>query len=59
MEQYRAPFLEPASREPLYRWAKEVPIRGKPADVYAIAEKYHACLLGSEIPKLFMGPLRV
>lgn len=53
MEHCRAPFLEPASREPLYRWANEVPIEGKPADVYAIAEKYHAWLLESEVPKLF------
>ena len=53
MEHYRAPFLEPSSREPIYRWPNEVPIEGKPADVYAIAEEYHAWLLGSEVPKLF------
>ncbi|MCJ1453932.1 hypothetical protein MMC28_004281 [Mycoblastus sanguinarius] len=53
MEHYRAPYLEPSTREPLYRWANEVPIEGKPADVYAIAEQYHAWLLGSEVPKLF------
>lgn len=53
MDHYRAPFLDPACREPLYRWPNEVPIEGKPADVYAIVEKYHAWLLGNEIPKLF------
>ena len=53
MEHYRAPYLEQSSREPLYRWANEVPIEGNPADVYAIAEKFHAWLLSSEVPKLF------
>ena len=52
MEHYRAPFLEPSSRKPLYRWANEVPIESEPADVYAIAEKFHAWLLESEVPKL-------
>ena len=53
MEQYRALFLEPSSREPLYRWTNEVLIQGIPADVYAIAEAYHAWLLESEVPNLF------
>lgn len=30
MEHYQAPFLEPSSREPLYRWPNEVPIRANP-----------------------------
>lgn len=55
MEHYRAPFLDPSSREPLYRWANELPIEGKPADVYAIAEKYHAWLFESEAPGLFFS----
>ena len=53
MEHYRAPFLEPSSREPVYRWPNEVPIEGKPAEVYAVVEKYHAWLLENEVPKLF------
>jgi len=53
MAHYRAPYLDPSSREPLYHWANEVPIEGNPADVYAIAEKYHAWLLESKVPKLF------
>ena len=53
MEHYRAPYAEPSSREPLYRWPNEVAIEGKPADVAAIVETYHAWLLESEIPKLF------
>jgi len=50
MAHYRAPYLDPSSREPLYRWANEVPIEGDPVDV---SEKYHAWLLESEVPKLF------
>lgn len=38
MDHYRAPFLDPSSREPLYRWRNEVPIEGKPAGVYAVVE---------------------
>ena len=53
MTRYRAPFLEPASREPLYRFPNEFPIAGEPPDVYAWAETYHAWLLASELPKLF------
>ena len=53
MEHYRAPYAEPSSREPLYRWPNEVAIEGKPADVAAIVEKYHSWLLKTEIPKLF------
>ena len=53
MEYYRAPFLGPFSCEPLYRSANEVPIEGKLADVYGIAEECHVWLLESEVLKLF------
>ncbi len=33
MEHYRAPFLEPVDRDPVYGWPNEVRIEGKPADV--------------------------
>ncbi|GAM86973.1 hypothetical protein ANO11243_049940 [Dothideomycetidae sp. 11243] len=52
MGHYRAPYLEPSSREPLYRWPNEVPIEGTPADVAAVVEKYHRWLLETEVPKL-------
>ena len=55
MEHYRAPYLEPSSREPLYRWPNEAPIEGVPADVSAIVEKYHVWLLESEVPKLLFS----
>lgn len=53
MSAYREPFLEPASREPVYRFPNELPIAGAPADVWAMAEAYHAWLLETDIPKLF------
>ena len=53
MKQYRAPFLEPASREPLYRFPNELPIEKEPSDVWYIAERYHAWLLETSVPKLF------
>ena len=53
MTAYRKPFLDVASREPVYRFPNELPIAGSPADVWAMAEAYHAWLLDTEIPKLF------
>lgn len=52
MQVYRAPFLDPASREPIYRFPNELPIAGAPADTWAMAEAYHAWLLETDIPKL-------
>ena len=53
MEHYRAPYKDPATREPLYRWPNEAAIEGEPRDVAAIVEEYHAWLLECETPKLF------
>jgi len=53
MTAYRKPFLDPASREPVYRFPNELPIAGVPADVWAMAEAYRAWLLETEVPKLF------
>ena len=50
---YRAPFLDPSTREPVYRFPNELPIAGAPADVWAMAEAYHDWLLRTDIPKLF------
>jgi haloalkane dehalogenase len=52
MAAYRAPFLDPVSREPIYRFPNELPIAGAPVDVWAMAEAYHAWLLETETPKL-------
>jgi haloalkane dehalogenase len=53
MDAYRRPFLDPADREPVYRFPNELPIAGEPADVYAMAMAYRAWLLETEISKLF------
>jgi haloalkane dehalogenase len=51
-DEYRRPFLENESREPLFRVPNELPIEGKPFDVWVIWEKFHKWLLDSEVPKL-------
>lgn len=53
MAAYRQPFLDPASREPLYQFPNALPIAGAPADTWAMAEAYQAWLFETEIPKLF------
>ena len=52
MTAYRKPFLDPDSREPVYRFPNELPIAGAPVDVWAMAEAYYAWLLETETPKL-------
>jgi haloalkane dehalogenase len=52
MQAYHKPFLDPASREPVYRFPNSLPIAGAPIDVRAMAEAYYAWLLETETPKL-------
>ena len=53
---YRAPFSTPESRVPTWRFPNELPIAGKPADVYSTIEHAHMALLRSSYPKLlFVG----
>ena len=52
MTHYRAPFVDPASREPLYRFPNDAPIAGDPPDVAKIVEAYHEWLLANDLPKL-------
>ncbi len=49
---YREPFLEPASRKPVWRWPNEIPIEGQPADVAEAVEAYNRWLQQSDLPKL-------
>jgi haloalkane dehalogenase len=66
MQTYRKPFLDPTSREPVYRFPNELPIAGAPVDVWAMAESYCAWLIETETPKLlfyadpgaFISPVR-
>lgn len=53
MEHYRAPFLEPSTREPVYRWPNEAPMSGQPAEVAAVIQAYHDWLMENDVPKLF------
>jgi haloalkane dehalogenase len=52
MAAYRAPFPTPASRKPILRLPRELPIAGEPPDVHAMIERDHAALRASEYPKL-------
>ena len=56
MSAYRAPFPTPESRRPTWRFPNELPIEGKPADVYSMMEQAHRILERSAYPKLlFVG----
>ena len=56
MSVYRAPFPTPESRRPTWRFPNELPIEGKPADVYSTVQAAHRALAQSTYPKLlFVG----
>ena len=56
MSVYRAPFPTPESRRPTWRFPKELPNAGEPADVYSTIEEAHRSLAQSPYPKLlFVG----
>lgn len=55
MDHYRAPYTDPPSRKPLWRWPNEVPIAGEPADVVAAVEAYNRKLQQSTLPKLLFA----
>lgn len=52
METYRAPFREPASRKPVWRWPNELPLAGEPADVVAAVSELNAWLQQTALPKI-------
>ena len=49
---YRAPFQTIKSRKPIQLFPKEVPIDGKPEDIYKVISTYSQKLQGSELPKI-------
>ena len=52
---YRKPYPTPASRRPLLRWARSMPLDGEPADVVARVERYDDWLAASpDVPKLLI-----
>ena len=54
MNVYRAPYVEPASRKPLWRWPNEIPIQGEPSDVNEVVSNYNQKLVDWDIPKLLL-----
>lgn len=52
MDVYRAPFLIPESRKPVWRWPNEIPFEGEPTDVASIVKVNNTWLTGTNIPKL-------
>ena len=49
---YASPYKTVQSRKPVRQWPCEIPIEGKPADVYEVVSNYNQKLQESEIPKL-------
>ena len=49
---YRAPFLRPESRYPIYMWPNELPVAGTPARNVEVVERISEWLRSSETPKL-------
>ena len=54
MDAYRAPFLDPPSRKPVWRWPNEIPVDGEPADVGELVGAYADWLGQSQVPKLLL-----
>ena len=49
---YAAPYKTIQSRKPVRQWPREIPIEGKPVDVYELILNYSQKLQESELPKL-------
>ncbi len=52
MDYYADPFKTVQSRKPVRQWPCEIPIEGKPVDVYEAISNYSRKLQASEVPKL-------
>ena len=55
MDAYRAPFREPKTRTPVWRWPNEIPLEGEPKDVVEIVAAYGRWLGESPVPKLLLA----
>jgi haloalkane dehalogenase len=55
MDAYRAPFRDPKSRTPVWRWPNEIPLEGEPKDVVESVTAYGRWLAASEVPKLLLA----
>jgi haloalkane dehalogenase len=54
MAAYRAPFPDPKSRKPIWRWPNQIPLDGEPKEVEEIAAAYALWLEKSDVPKLLL-----
>lgn len=54
MDAYRAPYPDAASRRPLLRWPREIPIENEPPDVCAVVRANQRVLAESPAPKLLL-----
>ena len=54
MEAYRAPFPDPESRRPVWRWPNQIPLDGEPKEVVELVESYARWLGESDVPKLLL-----
>lgn len=52
MSYYRSPFVDPASRRPVWQWPNEIPIGGEPRDVAEAVDDYSGKLQQSDLSKL-------
>ena len=55
MDHYQAPYTDPPTRKPVWRWPNEIPIAGEPANVAAAVEGYNTKLQQSDLPKLLFA----
>ena len=54
MNAYRAPYITPESRLPVFVWPNQIPIAGHPEDVHDIVSTYGEWVPQSELPKLYL-----
>jgi len=55
MDHYQAPYTDPPTRKPVWRWPNEIPIGREPANVAAAVEVYTTKLQQSHLPKLLFA----
>lgn len=53
-KKYKEPFRKVSSRKPMLVWPREIPINGKPRDVYQVMKDYSRQLQSSNLPKLLL-----
>ncbi len=53
LDRYAEPYPTAASRRPVLRWPREIPIEGHPADVHEAVVAYSEWLQETPLPKLF------